>query len=62
MLPRIIYDAPLILKTVLSKQNKTKTKYDNFFVILVLLLSLLSQSSPKMLPILTQTKHFFNNA
>ena len=40
MLPRIIHNAPLFLKdsSIKTKQNKTKTKYDNFFMILYILL------------------------
>jgi hypothetical protein len=40
MLPRIIHNAPLFLKdsSIKTKQNKAKTKYDNFFMILYILL------------------------
>jgi len=40
MLPRIIHNAPLFLKdsSIKTKQNKTKTKYDNFFMIIYILL------------------------
>jgi hypothetical protein len=58
MLPRIIYNAPIILK--MFYQNKTK--YDNFFMILFSSFTSLPVISQNVSISDTQTKHFFNNA